>query len=157
MRLCGLVSVCLLLILPHVAPPELHTVEIGTECTAAGVTWYADPCWIVYTPAGWNHCNGASCCHVITINERLRAPEYAEAHAYILAHEWQHWQQWQALGIITPLLTPWLEPDGPQDMSDPTEPARTMHQPPAWIPKAGHFLAITAPWPWWIAAILSSG
>ena len=125
----------------------LDSLSADIYLSAQSVSIDIHPVWTVWTSQQFVFNCGAHAFafgNVIVIGEHMRRRTYLEK--YVIAHERMHIEQFRALGLLT-----WpaqflinIEPDRNivTNLSDPTQPERTMWKPPTWWPYTWSFITI---------------
>jgi len=124
---------------------ELHSIEIGLSATFDGVRVTVDPVWIVWAnPLLYTkHC-GFTFGNVAVIEKDDRGTFYG---SYILAHENNHIEQFQALGWLIYPARFLVDIEPPknirQNWNDPSQPDHTMWLPPNGWRDLWHFFSLS--------------
>ena len=148
----SLISVCsaAIVLLFCACGYEVALDSISTDFSLSNSALSLDvhPTWIVWVPqklANRLGGNAMTCGNVMIFGEHLK--ESSGFSDYVYAHERIHLTQFRALGwLIYPAqYVVNIEPADRniiQNRNDPTQPARTMWQPPSWWPYKWHFISI---------------
>ena len=126
----------------------LDSLAVDFSLSSSGLELGINPTWLVWVSEEriYDYCGSIACAfgNVIAMGEHLRGTICEE---YVLSHERIHVEQSHALGWLMYPAKYALNIEPPKGITtnwnDPTQPGRTMWQPPEWLANQWSFITLT--------------
>ena len=139
-----LAIVALLLALLSSGDLVCHQIETGFTVTPAGLTWFIDPVFVVWSDSA--SAGGMAFGNTIIMQSSLRDTQRG---SYVLRYELNHVRQCRALGFLMWPASLFVDMDPfrgahpvEPDWANPAQPDSLMWLPPKWWPDLWHFLRL---------------
>ena len=142
--LMSIISLAYLVVFGFIGDVEMHSIDVSFSLTRDTFDVTIDPVWAIWVPGdSISYCNAFAFGNVMVLNNATRGDLYGE---YLLVHESNHVEQFQALGWLTypSRLVLDIEPSRSitQDWNDPTQPGKIMWGKPYWWQNQWSFISL---------------